>query len=43
VQAQAMMISLNDIYRMLAYMMIFGLLLTWMLPRARGKAPVDAH
>ena len=43
VQAQAMMISLNDIYRMLAYMMIIGLLLTWLLPRARGKAPVDSH
>jgi DHA2 family multidrug resistance protein len=43
VQAQAMMISLNDIYRMLAYMMIIGLLLTWLLPRSRGKAPVDSH
>jgi len=43
VQAQSMMISLNDIYRMLAYMMIIGLLLTWLLPRARGKAPVDSH
>jgi hypothetical protein len=38
-----MMISLNDIYRMLAYMMIIGLLLTWLLPRSRGKAPVDSH
>jgi hypothetical protein len=28
---------------MLAYMMIIGLLLTWLLPRARGKAPVDSH
>ena len=43
VQAQAMMISLNDIYRMLAYMMIIGLLLCFLLPRTRGKAPAEAH
>ena len=43
VQAQALMISLNDIYRMLAYMMILALFLCVLLPRARGKAPAGAH
>jgi MFS transporter, DHA2 family, multidrug resistance protein len=43
VQAQAMMISLNDIYHMLAYMMIIGLAMCFLLPRMRGKPPVDAH
>jgi hypothetical protein len=43
VQAQAMMISLNDIYHMLAYMMIIGLAMCFLLPRTRGKPPVDAH
>jgi DHA2 family multidrug resistance protein len=43
VQTQAMMISLNNIYRMLGYLMIVGLLLCFLLPRARGKAPAGAH
>jgi hypothetical protein len=43
VQTQAMMISLNNIYRMLAYLMIVGILLCFLLPRTRGKAPAGAH
>jgi hypothetical protein len=43
IQTQATMISLNDIYRMLGYLMIAGLLLCVLLPRARGKAPAGAH
>jgi MFS transporter, DHA2 family, multidrug resistance protein len=43
VQTQAMMISLNNIYRMLGYLMIAGLLLCVLLPRTRGKAPAGAH
>jgi DHA2 family multidrug resistance protein len=40
---QATMISLNDIYRMLSYVMIIAILLTMLLPRAQGKAPAGAH
>jgi DHA2 family multidrug resistance protein len=40
---QATMISLNDIYRMLSYVMIIAILLTALLPRAHGKAPAGAH
>ena len=43
VQTQAMMVSLNSIYRMLGYLMIFGVLLCFLLPRTRGKAPAGAH
>jgi hypothetical protein len=43
VQTQAMMISLNNIYRMLGYLMILGLVLCFLLPRTRGKAPAGAH
>jgi MFS transporter, DHA2 family, multidrug resistance protein len=44
VQGQAMMISLNNIYRMLAGIMVVGVLLCLMLPRAQAKAPAaTAH
>ncbi len=43
VQTQAMMISLNNIYRMLGYLMILGVVLCFLLPRTRGKAPAGAH
>lgn len=43
VQTQAMMISLNNIYRMLAYLMILGIVMCFLLPRTRGKAPAGAH
>jgi hypothetical protein len=38
-----MMISLNNIYRMLTGVMIVALLLTVLLPRPAGKAPAGAH
>jgi MFS transporter, DHA2 family, multidrug resistance protein len=38
VQGQAMMISLNNIYRTLAGVMIIGFLLCFLLPRAQRKA-----
>jgi hypothetical protein len=43
IQAQAMMVSLNDIYRTLAYVMIGALLLCVLLPRVQGRAPAGAH
>jgi DHA2 family multidrug resistance protein len=43
VQGQAMMISLNNIYRMLAGIMVIGFMLCFLLPRAQGKAPAAAH
>jgi hypothetical protein len=43
VQAQAMMLSLNSIYRMLAVFMLTATLLCAFLPRPRGKAPAGAH
>jgi hypothetical protein len=44
VQGQAMMISLNNIYRMLAGIMVIGLALCFLLPRAQRRAPaVAAH
>jgi len=44
VQAQATMISLNDIYRMLSYVMVVAILLTTLLPRAQaGRAPGGGH
>jgi MFS transporter, DHA2 family, multidrug resistance protein len=44
VQGQAMMISLNNIYRMLAGIMVIGLVLCFLLPRAQRRAPtVAAH
>jgi MFS transporter, DHA2 family, multidrug resistance protein len=43
VQAQAMMLSLNSIYRMLALIMISATILCVFLPRPRGKAPAGAH
>jgi MFS transporter, DHA2 family, multidrug resistance protein len=43
VQSQAMILSLNSIYRMLAYLMLVGLVMCFLLPRTRGKAPAAAH
>jgi hypothetical protein len=43
VQGQAMMISLNNIYRMLAGIMVIGFILCFLLPRAQGKAAAAAH
>jgi DHA2 family multidrug resistance protein len=43
VQAQAMMLSLNSIYRMLAFIMVSATILCAFLPRPRGKAPAGAH
>jgi MFS transporter, DHA2 family, multidrug resistance protein len=44
VQAQAMMLALNHIYRSLSIVTIFAILLCLFLPRPRaGKPPVDAH
>jgi MFS transporter, DHA2 family, multidrug resistance protein len=44
VQEQAMMLSLNNIYRSLSVVMILAILLCLMLPRPHGgRAPVDAH
>jgi len=42
-QSQATMISLNNIYRMLAGVMIIAILLTMLLPRPQGRAPAGAH
>jgi MFS transporter, DHA2 family, multidrug resistance protein len=42
IQGQAMMISLNNIYRMLAAVMVAGLLLCFLLPRARHRASAAA-
>ena len=43
VQGQSMMLSLNDIYRTLAVVMIAAIALCFLLPKARGKAPAGAH
>jgi hypothetical protein len=43
VKNQAMMMALNSIYRTLAGVMVIGILLCLLLPRARGKAPAAAH
>jgi hypothetical protein len=43
VQSQAMMLSLNNIYRSLSAVMIIAILLCLLLPRSQGRAPVDAH
>src|SRR6185437_9473324 len=43
VQAQAMILSLNNIYRSLSVVMIIAIALCLMLPRAQGKAPAGAH
>jgi DHA2 family multidrug resistance protein len=42
-QGQAMMLSLNSIYRMLAFIMLSASLMCVFLPRGRGKAPAGAH
>jgi MFS transporter, DHA2 family, multidrug resistance protein len=43
VQNQATMMSLNNIYRMLAGVMIIAIVLTTLLPRPHGTAPAGAH
>jgi hypothetical protein len=43
VQAQATMISLNDIYKTLGGAVVIASLLCFFLPRARGRAPAGAH
>jgi DHA2 family multidrug resistance protein len=43
VQSQAMMLSLNNVYRSLSMVMIIAILLCLLLPRPRGHAPADAH
>jgi DHA2 family multidrug resistance protein len=44
VQSQAMMLSLNNVYRSLSMAMIIAILLCLMLPRPHGgRAPADAH
>jgi DHA2 family multidrug resistance protein len=43
VQNQAMMISLNNIYRMLTGVMIVAVVLTVLLPRPVGRTPAGAH
>jgi DHA2 family multidrug resistance protein len=43
VQAQATMISLNDVYRMLCGVMLFAVLFCVLLPRPHGRAPAGAH
>jgi len=43
IKSQAMMMALNDIYRTLAGVMIIGMLLCLLLPRARGRAVAAAH
>ena len=42
VQGQAMMMSLNQIYRSMAGVIVIALLLCLMLPRPRGRAPAGA-
>jgi DHA2 family multidrug resistance protein len=42
VQGQAMMMSLNQIYRSMAGVIVVALLLCLMLPRPRGRAPAGA-
>jgi DHA2 family multidrug resistance protein len=43
VQGQAMMISLNNIYRMLSGLMVIGFLLCFLLPRAQSSKAIAAH
>ncbi|MGH7931746.1 MAG: DHA2 family efflux MFS transporter permease subunit [Candidatus Binataceae bacterium] len=43
VQSQAMMISLNEIYRMLCGVLLIAVVLCVLLPRAHGTAPAGAH
>jgi len=43
VQSQAMMMSLNNIYRSLSVVMIVAILMCLFLPRPQGHAPADAH
>lgn len=43
VQAQAMMLSLNNIYRTLAAIMVVGLLLCVMLPRPQKQTAAVSH
>ncbi len=43
VQRQAMMLSLNDVYRMLCALTLLAILLCLLLPRARGAQPAEAH
>jgi DHA2 family multidrug resistance protein len=43
VQSQAMMLSLNNIYRSLSMVMILAILLCLMLPRPSARAPTTAH
>jgi DHA2 family multidrug resistance protein len=42
VQGQAMMISLNNIYRMLSGIMVIGFLLCFLLPRVQRRPPAAA-
>jgi DHA2 family multidrug resistance protein len=42
VQRQAMMLSLNDIYRDLCYLMVVALIITVFLPRTRAQAGASA-
>jgi hypothetical protein len=42
VQRQAMMLSLNDIYRALCYLMVVALVITLFLPRNRVQAGAAA-
>jgi len=43
VQAQATIISLNDIYKTLGGVVVISALLCFFLPRARGRAPAGSH
>jgi hypothetical protein len=42
VQRQAMMLSLNDIYRSLCYLMLIALVITAFLPRTRAQGGTAA-
>jgi hypothetical protein len=42
VQRQAMMLSLNDIYRALCYLMVVALIITAFLPRTRAQGGAGA-
>lgn len=42
VQAQAMMLSLNDIYRLLCYLMAVAIIVTVFMPRTRAHAGAAA-
>jgi hypothetical protein len=41
-QRQAMMLSLNDIYRALCYLMVVALIITTFLPRNRSQGGAGA-